>query len=115
MRRRCFVSILLLGAVFVACGGGEEPPPDPKLYEVRGLFVRIEDDGLTMTVRHEEIPGYMATMTMPFKVQDASLLEGLEYGDKIRFELAVDSTGSVVTSIEELPEDTVLSFERSTP
>ncbi len=67
------------------------------------MFARVEDDGTTMTVRHEEIPGYMAAMTMPFKVGEASLLDGLEYGDKIQFELVVDKEGSVVYAYEGVP------------
>ena len=83
MRQR-WIFLVLLGAMCVACGGGEEPQIDPKNYTVRGMFARVEDNGM-ITVRHEEIPGYMDAMTMPFKVADANLHDGLQYGDKIEF------------------------------
>ena len=110
-----WLPVVLLIAVFAACSGTEEPAAEsaaePTVYTVRGMLARVEDDGMTMTVRHEDIPGYMASMTMPFKVGDASLLEGLEYGDKIEFELTVDDDGMSVHSITELPAETVLAFE----
>lgn len=114
MHSRLLPLLLILVASLAglaACSGGEEAVvEEPVTYEARGVFARAEDD-VTMTVRHEEIEGYMASMTMPFKVADAAMLEGLEYGDKIAFELEVSAEGMVVRSIAKLPEDTVLSFE----
>jgi len=113
VRQRLLLSLILIAAT-LGCSGPEEAaaePMDPTSYTVRGMFARAEDDGVTMTVRHEEIPGYMASMTMPFKVSDGALLDGLAYGDKIEFALQVDDDGMLVTSIAKLPEDTVLSFE----
>ena len=114
MYRRSLPLLLILIASVAACSGGGEPaveePAEPTTYTVRGMFARAEDE-VTMTVRHEEITGYMASMTMPFKVADAALIEGLVYGDKIEFELEVGGDGMVVRSITKLPEDTVLSFE----
>jgi len=117
MYRRSLPLLLTLIVALTAlagCSGGAEPAveenAEPTTYTVRGMFARAEDD-LTMTVRHEEIVGYMAAMTMPFTVADATLLDGLAYGDKIEFQLEVGGGGSVVRSITKLPEDTVLSFE----
>ena len=122
MRQRSMFlgTVLAIGLVWAGCSGGGDPgqaaeePVETKTYQVRGMFARAEDDGVTMTVRHEEIPGYMAAMTMPFKVSDAALLEGLAYGDKIEFTLEVtgDSDRLLVTAIDKLPADTVLSFEK---
>jgi len=110
-----FVVVLVLIALVPAClGTGDSAPEKTEalkvVHTVRGMFARAEDD-VTMTVRHEEIPGYMASMTMPFTVAEPALLEGLEYGDKIEFSLEVSGDHSVVTSIVKLPEDTVLAFE----
>jgi len=105
-----FVLLVSLAGL-AACSGGEEAiVEEPVTYEVRGMFARAEDD-VTMTVRHEEIEGYMAAMTMPFKVADAAMLEGLAYGDKIAFDLEVSGDGMIVRKITKLSEDTVLSFE----
>jgi Cu/Ag efflux protein CusF len=114
MVRRSLPLLLISIAVLAACAGGGEPAVEESAesttYTVRGMFARAEDE-VTMTVRHEEITGYMASMTMPFKVADAALIEGLAYGDKIEFELEVGGQGAVVRSVTKLPEDTVLSFE----
>lgn len=107
--------LLILIAVFAACSGAEETgrksAGERSVYKVRGIFARAEVDGTTMTVRHEEIPGYMASMTMPFTLREAAMLEGLEYGDKIEFELSVDDNGALVNAITKLPAETVLAFE----
>jgi len=115
---RRYVLLLPVLVLMIACSGTAEQPEapeetaaEPTVYTVRGMFARVEDDGLTMTVRHEEIPGYMPSMSMPFTVKDAALLEGLEYGDKIEFELEVGDEGALVQAINVLPEGTVLAFE----
>ena len=36
-----------------------------------------------ITVNHEEIPGFMPAMTMPYKVKDPAVVEEVEPGDKI--------------------------------
>ena len=44
-----------------------------------------------VVVRHEEIPGYMAAMTMPFPVRDDPKVVGLlRPGDRIEATLVVD-------------------------
>jgi Cu/Ag efflux protein CusF len=40
-----------------------------------------------VVLSHEEIAGYMAPMTMGFRVREGRLLDGLEVGDVIRFTL----------------------------
>jgi len=36
-----------------------------------------------LVIRHDDVPGLMPAMTMPFKVRDPRLLDGLEPGDKV--------------------------------
>lgn len=76
-------------------------------YEVRGRVVGFGDDPYTMIVEHEEIPGYMSAMTMPFEAADSSALDSLRTGDAVSFELVVDGRRSWARDITRLPDDAV--------
>ena len=64
-------------------------PPEPQLYPVKGVIRELNPDGRTVIIKHEEIPGYMAAMTMPFEVKDPKELQGLQAGDQVSFVLCV--------------------------
>lgn len=69
-----------------------------KSYAAKGEVVSIDQDAGKVKLRHEAIPelGWSA-MTMNFAVADKGLLDGLEPGDKVSFEIAKDpSTGQYV-------------------
>jgi Cu/Ag efflux protein CusF len=52
-----------------------------------GEVTRIDRAQSRITLKHGEIkPLDMPAMTMVFRVKDAKLLEGLNVGDKVRFE-----------------------------
>jgi protein SCO1/2 len=52
-----------------------------------------------VTVRHEEIPGYMPAMTMPLRVLDAAALEDVQVGDRIEATLRVDPGKSALVDL----------------
>ena len=76
-----------------------------QVVEVRGRVAGFGDDPSTVIVEHEDIPGYMPAMTMPFTAQDALELESLRVGDAIRFRLVVRAKQSWIEQVERLPED----------
>jgi protein SCO1/2 len=51
-------------------------------------------------VKHEDIPGFMPAMTMPYKVEDAKLLAGKEPGDLITATLVVGETEAHLSKID---------------
>jgi protein SCO1/2 len=69
-------------------------------YEVRGQIVAVNRDRQEITIAHEDIPGFMPGMTMPFKVHDARLLDGRTPGDLVHASLAVRQTEAYLTKIE---------------
>lgn len=73
-----------------------------KTYEMRGQILGINRDKMEILVKHEEIPGLMAAMTMPWKVERANLLDNLGPGDLITSEIVVDNNQGVVTKITKL-------------
>ena len=82
---------------------------------VRAVFVGSLYDGDAVMVEHEEIPGRMPAMRMPFMLERPDLISGLSEGDKVLLTIRNDEmgTGFAVTAIEPLPASTVLDLEGS--
>jgi Cu/Ag efflux protein CusF len=53
-----------------------------------------------LVVDHEEIAGFMEAMTMGYRIDPPTLLEGLRPGDKIRF--TIDVRRKAITAVEKV-------------
>jgi protein SCO1 len=53
-----------------------------------------------ITIKHEDIKGFMPGMTMPFKVRDEHLLDGRAPGDLVRATLVVEDSTGYLKAIE---------------
>ena len=62
-------------------------------YTTRGTVEEIREERRQIIVHHEAIPGYMPEMTMPFLVEDLSLLQGLAAGQGIELPFPVEPGG----------------------
>ena len=101
------LQVLVLLWTVSACGGGDAPQsgngsgPDVQetTYEVQGAVTGVTADSTYLTVAHEEIPGYMDAMTMPFVVEDTARLPRLSVGDSIRFTLVSGRSGDRIHSV----------------
>jgi len=82
----------------VACGS-ETPAPaaaqdqPSRRYDATGEVRGIAADQSSITIHHQAVPDYMPEMTMPFSVEDASLLQGLAVGDHVRFTFSPEPGG----------------------
>ena len=74
----------------------------PKTYEMRGQILGVNRDKMEILVKHEDIPGLMSAMTMPWKVQTANMLDNIGPGDLIVSEIVVKDNVGVVTKITKL-------------
>src|SRR5262245_45383022 len=61
-------------------------------FQVKGVVSSVKPGEKTVEIRHEEIPGYMPAMTMPFEVRDTNELAGLQPGDSVAFRMLVTDT-----------------------
>jgi len=76
-------------------------------YTVNGRVAGIKDDGQTLVVEHEEIPGYMPPMIMPFSVADSSMTASLAPDDAIQFRLAVTDDSASIIALRQLQDTAV--------
>ena len=92
MTRRLLLLILVV-ALAPACRR-EAPAAAGQRYPLRGKVVEVDVAGRKVTIAHEDIPGFMPGMTMPFVVleRDAALLQHVGPGDEVTATLvALDS------------------------
>ena len=76
------------------------PEPTVKSYTVTGQILAVHPERQSLTIKHQDIPGYMPGMTMTFAAREASMIAGREPGELIRATLEVGETSSRLTAIE---------------
>lgn len=102
--RTLLISVLIaLTLIAGACSWGEKPPTNEKRYPIKGIVVAVNQAERTVTIKHEDIPGYMPGMTMDFKLKNAADLKTMKPGDQITGTLVVDDISSwiEVTAVTE--------------
>lgn len=65
-----------------------------------GEVVATVPNASQIVLEHREIKGFMEAMTMGYRIDPPSLLEGLKPGDKVRF--TIDVQKRTITQIEKL-------------
>jgi protein SCO1/2 len=80
--------------------------PNTKSYSAQGVVQEIAPDRRTVTIHHQNIPGYMMEMTMDFPVQNTNELNGISPGDKITFTLVVTEKDDWVKNIQRVGQAT---------
>lgn len=68
-------------------------------YEVSGLVRALEPADSTLIIEHEDIPGFMPSMTMPFTVRPTAEMEGVQVGDALKFNFVVHEDGSWIHNL----------------
>jgi len=81
-------------------------------FVVRGQYLGRAMDGEAMRVTHEEIPGYMAAMTMDLPLRDTLEVLELTEGDKIEFTLTLTEADGYAHGIEKLDPQTDLKIPK---
>lgn len=95
---------LVLALAFAGCS--ENAPKHDidsigtRTFEVRGVVQAIKNDGKVLVIDHEEIPGYMRQMIMPFKVSASEPTVDVTPGDEIEFLYEVEEVSSRISKIK---------------
>lgn len=88
---------LVIGGLLVAAGCSGEP--DARTYQLTGQVLAVKTESNEILVRHEDIPGFMPAMTMPYRVKDAALIRDRVAGDLITATLQVEPNLAHLTAI----------------
>lgn len=99
-KRLAAVLLVVLAVAVVVARSRQASRADDHIrtYAVTGVVTAEPVDGRVM-VAHDEIPGYMAAMTMPFAV-DPEHPPTVRPGDRVRFTLRVDDVSALAEGFE---------------
>ena len=86
----------------------ETPNGSARVYEARGIVRAVAPDRRSIDIEHEDIRGFMPSMTMPFAVRDSTKrIAGMRSGDAISFRLTVTDNDSWIDQIKKINADEV--------
>ena len=86
------VLILFLFVLASACAKGRE-------YPLTGQVLFIDTSKQEITVKHEDVRGFMPGMTMPFRVPDKGTFDRVKAGDLITATLVVEETAGYLKDV----------------
>lgn len=116
MVRNSLLSLLamLAGILLCACGKPSSPPPpapasapsatdtNVQTYAVKGVIQEYTPGTKVAKIRHEEIPGYMAAMTMNLEARSTNEFLGLKAGDVISFRMNVTEDDGWIDQVKKI-------------
>jgi Cu/Ag efflux protein CusF len=79
MKQLC-IAILMLFLIAVCFG---QPAAAKKTHTFHGKVEAVDDSTKSLRVTGEKVEGWMAAMTMDYKVDDPGVLEKVKVGDRI--------------------------------
>ena len=102
------ISILLcLALAIAACDRSTTTDNSTRSYQVRGIVRGFAPDRSTVSIEHEDIPGFMPSMTMPFSVKDQKEIADLKIGDGILFRLTATLKDLFLDQVKKIPASEV--------
>jgi protein SCO1/2 len=97
--------ILLTGCVAIAllaCGRSTTPDEATDHYDTRGIVRGFSPDRSTIEIQHENISGFMPSMTMPFVARNPKQIADLKTGDAISFRMAVTKKDFWIENVKKI-------------
>ncbi len=68
-------------------------------HTTTGVIEHVENNGKTLIIHHQEFPGFMGAMTMPFDLKNPAMSEDLKVGDEVEFTIEQTDTGYPIVKI----------------
>jgi protein SCO1/2 len=114
------VALLALVVCFAAllAGCSRRASGNTQRYELKGTVVGVDQRGETVTIAHQEIPGYMEAMAMPFKPKDHWVLDQAQPGNRLQATLVVDGLRSWLEDVvimQDAPDSRAISTSSVEP
>ena len=107
-RGAAVVAVLCAFLAATNCSRSTDSETKPERhYEARGIIRGFAPDRRSIDVEHEDIHGFMPSMTMPFAVRDPKELAQLNLGDAISFRLTVTDNDSWIDRVKKIALDEV--------
>ncbi len=72
------------------------------VYHLRGKVVSTDAPHAIVVLDHEEIPGFMEAMTMPYQLKDPNVITDLHPGDVITADVLVSKTGQQTVLLDHI-------------
>ncbi|HWM25296.1 MAG TPA: SCO family protein [Chthoniobacterales bacterium] len=110
MRKAFFgrlATLLCLALAIAACDRSKTADSSARSYQVRGIVRGFAPDQSTVSIEHEDIPGFMPSMTMPFSVKDEKEIAEVKIGDGISFRMTVTDKDLFLDQVKKIPASEV--------
>ena len=78
-----------------------------KSYSVRGTILEVRKESNEFLIHHDEIPGFMMAMTMPFKLADSLDINRFGVGDSLKFRLEMEENKAYAANFQLLGKGTL--------
>jgi protein SCO1/2 len=90
---------LMVGLAVVAACSRE---PGNRTYQLQGQVLAVKAESNEILVKHDDIPGFMPAMTMPYTVRDPALIKDRLPGDLIKATLVVELNAAYLRNISKV-------------
>ncbi len=77
-RIAAFVAALMCALFVIVAVQAQTPPAAKKEHAFKGKVEKVDEKGKMVTVNNENIPGWMMSMTMTYKVDKEAVLKDAE-------------------------------------
>ena len=102
--------VLIAGLTIAVISCSCDRATTTRTYQLTGQILLVSPETKQVLVKHDDIPGFMPAMTMPYAVKDAAIIRERAAGDLIAATLHVAPDGAFLSAITRtgtapLPED----------
>jgi len=73
---------------------------EPRSYPLTGVVRKVDRKTGLVSIKHEEVVGFMPAMTMPFDLKGQPILDELQEGDEVTATLHVTSDDTSLSDVE---------------
>jgi protein SCO1/2 len=94
---RLWVPFICVLVLTTSCGRASDA--NFRQFELQGQILAVRPERREVVIKHEDIKGFMQGMTMPFTVNDDTLLSGKQPGDLVTATLVVGETQAFLSSL----------------
>jgi len=94
------IILTIISLLLIHCAG-------EKSYPVIGTIIEIRKDANEFLIHHDEIPGFMMAMTMPFKLKDSLDINNYAVGDSLHFRLIMGKEKAFASNLKLVGKGTI--------